>query len=207
MDDASPRRLDEESAVTSEGRGGRPDLRPSDLPDPNDLPELRIYSRSSIFFWWPVWLTGYILAAITYFWGELAFRIERNENSRPPQYGSRHYFHRGLKSHHDVYECETSRHLLGRRLARPSVRDRLIRLARLVGQYFPAYSPTHRLHEPRLLRHVLHAAPGHLGFKILFLRSPGVLAGEARPAYRRTHDRRRRAELRYKGNAVRAASQ
>ena len=70
MDDASPRSLDEESAVTSEGRGGRPDLRPSDLPDPNDLPELRIYSRSSIFFWWPVWLTGYILAAITYFGGD-----------------------------------------------------------------------------------------------------------------------------------------
>ena len=70
MDDASPHRLDEESAVTSEGRGDQPGLRPSDLPDPGDLPELRIYSRSSIFFWWPVWMTGYILAAITYFWGE-----------------------------------------------------------------------------------------------------------------------------------------
>jgi hypothetical protein len=70
MDDASPHRLDEESAVTSEGRGDQPGLRPSDLPDPGDLPELRIYSRSSIFFWWPVWLTGYILAAITYFSGE-----------------------------------------------------------------------------------------------------------------------------------------
>ena len=50
MDDASPHRLDEESAVTSEGRGDQPGLRPSDLPDPGDLPELRIYSRSSIFF-------------------------------------------------------------------------------------------------------------------------------------------------------------
>jgi hypothetical protein len=68
--DASPRRLDEEPAGTSENRVDQPDLRPSDLPDPNDLPEHRIYSRSTIFFWWPVWVTAYIMAAITYFWGE-----------------------------------------------------------------------------------------------------------------------------------------
>jgi len=46
------------------------ELRPSDLPDPRELPELRIYSRSTIFFWWPVWVSGYILAAITYFGGQ-----------------------------------------------------------------------------------------------------------------------------------------
>ena len=46
------------------------DLKPSDLPDPSDLPELRIISRSTIFFWWPVWVTGYIAAAITYLGGE-----------------------------------------------------------------------------------------------------------------------------------------
>ncbi len=40
------------------------------MPDPSALPELRIYSRSTIFFWWPVWVTGYILAAITYLGGE-----------------------------------------------------------------------------------------------------------------------------------------
>jgi hypothetical protein len=70
MQDASPRALDEQPVGTSENRVDQTDLRPSDLPDPNDLPELRIYSRSAMFFWWPVWVTGYILAAITYFGGE-----------------------------------------------------------------------------------------------------------------------------------------
>ena len=142
MDDASPRRLDEELAVTSEGRGDQPGLRPSDLPDPDDLPELRIYSRSTIFFWWPLWLTGYILAAITYFGGETLFRIERNENSCPPQYRPRHHFHCGFKSHHDVYECETARHLFGRGIARHGVRDRFVRLARLVEQYLSGSYPS-----------------------------------------------------------------
>ena len=40
------------------------------MPDPSALPEIRIYSRSNIFFWWPPWLTGYILAAITYLGGQ-----------------------------------------------------------------------------------------------------------------------------------------
>ncbi len=70
MDDAAPRRLDEEPVATNEYRADQPDVRPSDLPDPNALPDLRIYSRSTIFYWWPVWVTGYILAAITYFGGE-----------------------------------------------------------------------------------------------------------------------------------------
>ena len=34
------------------------------------MPEIRIYSRSNIFFWWPLWLTGYVLAAITYLGGQ-----------------------------------------------------------------------------------------------------------------------------------------
>ena len=45
-------------------------LTTSDLPDPGDLPELRIFSRSTIFYWWPVWLIGYIMAAITAIGGE-----------------------------------------------------------------------------------------------------------------------------------------
>ncbi len=53
-----------------QNQDGPTDLQPSDLPDPRDLPELRIYSRSTIFFWWPVWVSGYALAAITYLWGE-----------------------------------------------------------------------------------------------------------------------------------------
>jgi hypothetical protein len=69
MQDASPR-LDQEPVGLSENRVDQPVLRPSDLPDPSALPELRIYSRSAIFFWWPLWLTGYILAAITYLDGQ-----------------------------------------------------------------------------------------------------------------------------------------
>ncbi|ADP71927.1 hypothetical protein Rvan_2716 [Rhodomicrobium vannielii ATCC 17100] len=42
----------------------------SNLPDPEALPELRIYSRSTIFYWWPIWLSGYIAALITYLGGE-----------------------------------------------------------------------------------------------------------------------------------------
>jgi hypothetical protein len=33
-------------------------------------PELRIYSHSSFFYWWPVWLTGFVLALITRIGGE-----------------------------------------------------------------------------------------------------------------------------------------
>jgi hypothetical protein len=31
--------------------------------------ELRIYSHSSLFYWWPVWFTGFIMAGITYMGG------------------------------------------------------------------------------------------------------------------------------------------
>jgi hypothetical protein len=67
MTDAAARNLYEEPAPNGQDRS---DLRPSDLPDPAALPELRIYSRSAIFYWWPVWVTGYILAAITAVWGQ-----------------------------------------------------------------------------------------------------------------------------------------
>ncbi len=30
---------------------------------------LRIYSHSTIFFWWPVWVTGYVMALLTYWQG------------------------------------------------------------------------------------------------------------------------------------------
>ncbi len=46
------------------------DVQRVDLPDPSILPELRIYSRSTIFYWWPVWVSGYIMAAITAIWGQ-----------------------------------------------------------------------------------------------------------------------------------------
>src|SRR4051812_48560929 len=30
-----------------------------------EVPELRIYSHSPLYYWWPVWVTGFILALIT----------------------------------------------------------------------------------------------------------------------------------------------
>jgi hypothetical protein len=82
MSDAAQRKGEGETAPQFEGGGGakygerpaqsetRAELRASDLPDPAALPELRIYSRSTVFFWWPVWASGYILAAITAIGGE-----------------------------------------------------------------------------------------------------------------------------------------
>jgi hypothetical protein len=35
-------------------------------------PEIRIYAHSSIFYWWPVWLAGCVIAAITFFEGSRA---------------------------------------------------------------------------------------------------------------------------------------
>ena len=38
-----------------------------DLPSPEQqLPEIVIYSHSGLMYWWPVWLTGFICAGITY---------------------------------------------------------------------------------------------------------------------------------------------
>ena len=38
----------------------------------NEKPEeVRIYSHSTFFYWWPVWLTGYIMAAVTRLDGQL----------------------------------------------------------------------------------------------------------------------------------------
>lgn len=32
--------------------------------------EIRIYSHSTLFYWWPIWVVGYVLAALTYFEGQ-----------------------------------------------------------------------------------------------------------------------------------------
>src|SRR5262245_15336742 len=37
---------------------------------PAVTPELRIYSRSSFFYWWPIWAFGYVMALITWMGGE-----------------------------------------------------------------------------------------------------------------------------------------
>ena len=33
-------------------------------------PELKIYSHSRLFYWWPIWVVGYIMALVTYLGGE-----------------------------------------------------------------------------------------------------------------------------------------
>src|SRR5581483_9735318 len=39
------------------------------LPAKEQLPEIIIYSHSSLFYWWPVWITGYLFALLTYLQG------------------------------------------------------------------------------------------------------------------------------------------
>jgi hypothetical protein len=41
-------------------------------PTPEQLPQaVRVYSHSTFFYWWPVWLTGYIMALVTRLDGQL----------------------------------------------------------------------------------------------------------------------------------------
>jgi hypothetical protein len=37
---------------------------------PLETPEVRLYSHSSLFYWWPVWLIGYIFALLSYLQGQ-----------------------------------------------------------------------------------------------------------------------------------------
>lgn len=55
------------------------------LPDPEkELPEIIIYSHSTLYYWWPVWLTGFILALVTYFkGGSIELDQVRNEFFHP----------------------------------------------------------------------------------------------------------------------------
>jgi len=39
------------------------------FPPETGLRELRIYSHSTLFYWWPVWVTGFIMAFVTYLGG------------------------------------------------------------------------------------------------------------------------------------------
>ncbi len=56
----------------------------SDLPDPQKLPEVVIYGHSTLLYWWPVWLTGFVMAAITYLRGGLVELDQvRNEYLHP----------------------------------------------------------------------------------------------------------------------------
>jgi hypothetical protein len=52
-------------AVAPEQRVHLPPQVPPEHID-EQLIEMRIYSHSSLFYWWPVWVTGYIMAGITW---------------------------------------------------------------------------------------------------------------------------------------------
>lgn len=41
-----------------------------ELPNPEkELPEIVVYSHSTLFYWWPVWVSGFLLALVTFFKG------------------------------------------------------------------------------------------------------------------------------------------
>jgi hypothetical protein len=46
-----------------------PSTQPAPIPPPAlpDHREIRVYSHSALFYWWPVWFVGFLMAAITYF--------------------------------------------------------------------------------------------------------------------------------------------
>jgi len=63
-------RIQNDGSNTSSGSTEDDQSEISQIPNPSDeLPSLRIYSRSNIFYWWPVWLFGFVFAVITYFQG------------------------------------------------------------------------------------------------------------------------------------------
>lgn len=37
---------------------------------PENVPQMRVYSHSRLFYWWPAWFVGYAMALITYLYGE-----------------------------------------------------------------------------------------------------------------------------------------
>src|SRR5262249_38837345 len=45
--------------------------------------EVRIYSQSMLFYWWPIWAVGYVLAAFTYFAGNKVDFVLANGEQQP----------------------------------------------------------------------------------------------------------------------------
>src|SRR5262249_52316047 len=45
--------------------------------------EVRIYSQSMLFYWWPVWAVGYLMAAITYVAGRKVDFVLQNGDQLP----------------------------------------------------------------------------------------------------------------------------
>jgi len=57
----APQQVQQPLASTEPGSLAQPD---EPLPD-----EVFLYSHSNLFYWWPVWAVGYLMAAVTYFGG------------------------------------------------------------------------------------------------------------------------------------------
>src|SRR5580698_6692844 len=39
--------------------------------------EIRVYGHSSMFYWWPVWVAGFVMAALTYMDGHVLVVVPR----------------------------------------------------------------------------------------------------------------------------------
>ncbi|MCF7676033.1 MAG: hypothetical protein K9M97_11860 [Akkermansiaceae bacterium] len=62
-----------EAARTADSHPVHDDASPAEPVEPHrhhGQTSIRIYSHSSLLFWWPVWLVGYVMAALTYWHGK-----------------------------------------------------------------------------------------------------------------------------------------
>ncbi len=61
-----------------------PSKKPSD--DPKKREEIRIYGHNMIFYWWPVWLVGFVLTVFTWVQGEEAtYTVDQKEGTKTAQ--------------------------------------------------------------------------------------------------------------------------
>ena len=58
---------------------------PAPPPPPARPPEIKLYSHSTLFYWWPVWVLGYILALLTFIGHEYMVIVPRDSDA------SRHF--------------------------------------------------------------------------------------------------------------------
>jgi hypothetical protein len=56
------------------------------LPNPRTLPEIRIYSHSALFYWWPIWVVGFVIAGLTALQGEIVVISDQEYWVHPSRY-------------------------------------------------------------------------------------------------------------------------
>jgi hypothetical protein len=61
---------------------------PPPAPSMTDVREVRIYSHSMLFYWWPVWVTGYVMALWTYIDGHRLAILPPNTTITASQNGT-----------------------------------------------------------------------------------------------------------------------